>query len=143
MSKPQLADLSQRYRDQVRAQLRDLPRSRAVATIAQDNAPEFRLQRLLRSVGLPEPVTEFRFDPIRRWRFDYAWPDLMFALEVEGGIWTGGRHTRGAGYNADMEKYNAAALAGWRVLRTTPKELVSTKTIEMLKKALSTWESTR
>lgn len=68
---------------------------------------------------LPCPELEYRFAPPRRWRFDYAWPALLVALEIEGGVWTGGRHTRGAGYSRDCEKYTEAALRGWRVLRVT------------------------
>jgi very-short-patch-repair endonuclease len=70
-----------------------------------------------RQLGLPEPEREFRFAPPRRWRADFAWPTLRVLVEIEGGIWTGGRHTRGSGFEADMAKYNAAALAGWTVLR--------------------------
>jgi very-short-patch-repair endonuclease len=62
-------------------------------------------------------VREHRFDPSRRWRFDFAWPAHMLAVEIEGGVWSGGRHTRGAGFVGDCEKYNTATLAGWRVLR--------------------------
>lgn len=50
---------------------------------------------------LPQPVTEHRFHPKRRWRFDLCWPVRKIALEVEGGIWVNGRHTRPAGYQAD------------------------------------------
>lgn len=70
--------------------------------------------------GLPQPVREFMFHRKRRWRFDLAWPDLLIAVEVEGGVWVGGRHVRGEGYEADCEKYNEAQLAGWMVLRFTP-----------------------
>jgi hypothetical protein len=70
--------------------------------------------------GLPEPQREFLFHNKRKWRFDLAWPELLIAVEVEGGIWTGGRHVRGEGYEADCEKYNEAQLAGWMVLRFTP-----------------------
>jgi hypothetical protein len=85
---------------------------------------------------LPSPVIEYRFDPDRRWRFDYAWLAEMVALEVEGGIWTGGRHTRGAGFLRDMEKYNRAVCLGWRVLRTTPRDLCTVATAEMIREAL-------
>lgn len=99
---------------------------------------------LCAQVGLPCPDAEFRFDPKRRWRFDYAWqvnvqtktPGFAIAkvaLEVEGGIHTGGRHTRGRGFEKDMEKYNAAALAGWVVVRCTPSTLRTLKTVEMIK----------
>lgn len=71
----------------------------------------------IKAIGLPEPVREFRFDPVRMWRIDFAWPALMLAVEIEGGIWNGGRHTRGAGFVADMEKYNALTMAGWKLLR--------------------------
>jgi hypothetical protein len=56
----------------------------------------------------------------------------MIALEVEGGVWTGGRHTRGAGFVRDMEKYNRAGVLGWRLLRVTPDKLVSAGTFEMI-----------
>lgn len=70
-----------------------------------------------RQLGLPEPEREFRFAPPRRWRADFAWPTLRVLVEIEGGTWINGRHNRGAGFEADMEKYNAAAMASWTVLR--------------------------
>jgi very-short-patch-repair endonuclease len=73
--------------------------------------------------GLPEPVPEHRFAAPRRWRFDWAWPEDMLALEIDGGVWTRGRHTRGAGFLRDVEKLNAAAIQGWSVLRTTPDKV--------------------
>lgn len=76
------------------------------------------------AVGLPCPEREFRFHPERKWRFDYAFTDLFLAIEVEGGIYSGGRHVRGAGYAKDMEKYNAAVISGWKVLRYTPQRLM-------------------
>lgn len=79
---------------------------------------------------------EYRFHPVRKWRFDYAIPEHKIALEVEGGVWTQGRHTRPMGYLGDIEKYNTATLMGWRVLRTTPSELLSNKTISLLKSAI-------
>lgn len=66
--------------------------------------------------------TEHRFDASRQWRFDFAWPALKLAIEIEGGVFSGGRHVRGIGYVKDMEKYNAAALQGWLVLRYTPQQ---------------------
>jgi very-short-patch-repair endonuclease len=75
----------------------------------------------LRASKLPEPVREYQFATSikRRWRFDFAWPDLCIGVEVEGGVYSGGRHTRGAGFEKDCEKYNEAVILGWSVLRFT------------------------
>lgn len=70
-------------------------------------------------LDIPPPQREFRFAPPRRWRMDYAWPEILLYLEVEGGQWVNGRHARGAGMRGDAEKYNAAALQGWTCLRAT------------------------
>lgn len=68
---------------------------------------------------LPEPVREYKFLKKRRFRFDYAFPLVRVAVELEGGTFSGGRHVRGKGYASDCEKYNLATLAGWKVLRFT------------------------
>ena len=83
------------------------------------------------------PVKEFLFHPTRKWRFDYAFVEAKVALEVEGGVHTGGRHIRPRGFLGDMEKYNTAATLGWLVLRTTPDQLRTLSTIEMIREALS------
>lgn len=83
-----------------------------------------------------ECVKEYKFHPKRRWRFDYAIPDHKIALEVEGGVWTGGRHIRAQGFLGDMEKYNTATLMGWRVFRTTPDDLLKMVTLNMVKQAI-------
>lgn len=71
----------------------------------------------IREHGLTDPEVEYRFHPTRRWRFDFAWPELRLAVEVEGGVFSGGRHVRAVGFIGDCEKYNQAALLGWTVLR--------------------------
>lgn len=81
-------------------------------------------------------VKEYKFHPTRRWRFDYAIPEHKIALEVEGGVWTGGRHTSPKGFLGDIEKYNTATLMGWRVFRTTPDELYKLSTINLIKAAI-------
>lgn len=86
-------------------------------------------------MGLPPPVAEHRFEPERRWRFDYAWPDAKVALEVEGGVWSGGRHTSSAGFVKDMAKYNRAAVLGWKVLRVQPAQLLTLSTANLVKEA--------
>ena len=69
--------------------------------------------------GFGRPEREYRFHPVRKWRFDFAFPDKKVAIEAEGGSWSGGRHTRGSGFIKDSEKYNEAVCMGWRVLRYT------------------------
>lgn len=83
----------------------------------------YPLVTLCRDAGLPEPIPEYKFHHARKWRADYCWPIYKIIVEIEGGIWTKGRHTRGSGYLADMEKYNAAALLGFAVLRYAPDQL--------------------
>ena len=89
-----------------------------------------------KGLGLPTPVAEFRFDATRRWRFDWCWPAQKLALEVEGGAFTGGRHTRGAGFVRDLEKYNAACVAGYRLLRVTPTQVQTGAAVELARLAL-------
>lgn len=98
----------------------------------QQVAPDFFCAVCKSAAGV-DVVREHRFCPSRRWRFDYAVPSLMVALEVEGGVWTGGRHTSPRGFLNDIEKYNAAALLGWTVVRTTPDRLL-TEGVELIKK---------
>lgn len=84
-----------------------------------------------------ECIKEHRFYRQRMWRFDYALPAYKIALEVEGGVYTEGRHVRPKGFLGDMEKYNTATLLGWRVFRTTPSKLISSDTLLLLKNAIS------
>jgi very-short-patch-repair endonuclease len=79
-----------------------------------------------------EAVTELRFHPSRQWRFDYAIPELKIAIEIEGGVWTRGRHNRGTGFIKDMEKYNAAASLGWLLLRFTPDMKLKSDTLRII-----------
>ncbi len=65
---------------------------------------------------LPAPEREYRFHDTRKWRFDFAWPDEMLAVEIDGGIWVGG-------HRQDRGRNNAAQVLGWRVLRYTTDEM--------------------
>lgn len=79
---------------------------------------------------------EYRFDSFRKWRFDFAFLDGKVALEVQGGLFTGGRHTRGAALLKEQEKLNAAAVQGWRILYCVPQELCMQETVDMIRAAL-------
>ena len=90
----------------------------------------------IKTWGLPRPEREHRFDPVRQWRFDFAWPPFMVAAEVEGTTPSGGRHQRQQGFERDAEKYAAAALAGWTVLRFTGRMVRSAYAIRAIQVAL-------
>ena len=77
---------------------------------------------------------EFRFHPDRKWRFDFANVYLKVAVEIEGGAFTNGRHTRGKGFVNDMQKYNAAIELGWVVLRYTPSQINEADTYRQIKR---------
>lgn len=108
-----------------------------IALSLRASASPALFRAFLTASHLPAPHQEYRFDSTRRWKFDWAWPEYLVALETEGGVWTRGRHTRGTGFVRDMEKYNAAALAGWRVLRVQPQQLCSDATLNLLRQALA------
>jgi hypothetical protein len=86
---------------------------------------------------------EYRFHSERKWRFDYRLtqdqtPHVRgpIAIEIEGGIFSGGRHTRGVGFQRDLDKYNHATLMGWRVLRFSTRDVLTGRAKDMLKQYL-------
>lgn len=85
--------------------------------------------------GLPEPTCEYMFHETRKWRIDYYFEvgSKRIALEVEGGVWTGGRHTRGSGFVKDIEKYNELSAYGIYLIRCQPKDLCTMSTINLIK----------
>lgn len=97
---------------------------------------EAQLVFQIRAYGLPQPEREHRFHKTRRWRFDFAYPDRLLAIEVHGGVWTQGRHSRGAGFTKDCEKYTAAAILGWRILHFTGAHVSTGFAVAMLEEAL-------
>lgn len=80
---------------------------------------------------------EYRFDGVRRYRFDYAWPEIMTALEFEGGVFMKrSGHNTAAGLTRDSDKYNLATVQGWRVIRFTA--LNYSKAIRILNELIKT-----
>lgn len=99
---------------------------------ASESPLEAMLYLQLRALQIVLPEREYAFHPVRRWRFDFAWPELRLAVEVEGGVYSRGRHNRPQGFIGDTEKYNAAAEAGWTVLRYTGTSIRSGKAVEQV-----------
>lgn len=102
-----------------------------------DGGSKAQIVAFCRASGLPEPVTEYRFHKTRRWRLDLAWPDKLIAVEIHGGVWTRGRHTRGAGFSKDCEKMSNAAILGWRVLACTTQQVDSGLALSWIEDALT------
>jgi hypothetical protein len=90
-----------------------------------------------RRMGFPAPAAEHEFaKPVRPWKFDFAWPGLKVALELEGGAFAGGRHTSGAGYRDDCAKYSEAALRGWLVLRVLTSDAHKPRSLGLVYRAM-------
>jgi very-short-patch-repair endonuclease len=103
----------------------------------KDVEDEFLFQ--IRAIGLSLPIREYRAIPLRRYRWDFAWPEERFKLlvEIQGSTWrpnTG--HTSGTGIARDYEKHNLAVLAGWRVLFFTTQDVRDGSALTVLEKTL-------
>ena len=98
---------------------------------------EHDLLQQIHLAGLPKPEMEYRAIPGRRFRFDLAFIEQMLLIEVQGGIWTGGKHGRGAGIETDQEKLNLAVIEGWRVLQVSSNHVKNGKALIWIRLALS------
>lgn len=78
--------------------------------------------------GIESGVPEYSFapfvdgKPVRSWKFDMAWPERRVAVEIDGGTFAGGRHTRGQGHAQDAHKRNVAQCMGWKVIVLTGRD---------------------
>jgi very-short-patch-repair endonuclease len=99
---------------------------------------ETQLELQLRAVGLTF-VREYRFHPVRKWRFDFAHPERKLAVEIEGfGVGgTPGRHQRYVGFSKDAEKYAEAAIAGWRLIRCTTAQVRNGQALNWIERAMA------
>lgn len=96
------------------------------------------VKAFLKEYGVPEPVFEFQFDPKRKWRADLCWPEnpLPLICEVQGGIFSGGAHVRGAAMLREFEKLNRAASLGYRVIFVVPRDLCTKDFIDLVRECL-------
>lgn len=96
---------------------------------------ERELVTLLKWSRIQPEAFEYRFHPTRKWRFDMAWPSINLAVEVEGGLFATGHRSLNR-FRTDLDKYNAAALAGWTVLRFTEEHIRSGEAVQLVQEAL-------
>lgn len=101
-----------------------------------DSELEMTLLNRIERAGLPLPVHQLRFCPTRRWKADMAYPSAMLLIEVDGGAYVQGRHTRGKGFEDDCTKLSTAAALGWRVIRVTKKHIESGEAVALIAQAL-------
>lgn len=113
----------------------DMPKGKKQKLVKGDSPAVALFLKLCEAHGLPPPTPEYEFHPVRKWAVDFCFEGFV-CLEVEGGIWTQGRHTRGKGFLADIEKYNELALLGFMLLRCTPAEMKSGAACALVKRGL-------
>jgi len=77
---------------------------------------------------------EFKFHHKRKWKADFHITGKHILVEVEGGIWSGGRHTRAKGYLGDLEKYNTATMMGYQVIRFSTEQVMSGLAVQQIEK---------
>ena len=109
---------------------------------------ELLLAAQLEQAGIPFE-REYRFAPPRRWRADFLieaavasrpgsllgdWVRIL--IEVDGGGYVAGRHSRGKGIEDDAEKQSAAAILGYRVIRCTPAQVDDGRALGWIRQAL-------
>ena len=97
---------------------------------------EMMLLARLERAGLPLGVGQHPVVTGRQFRFDRAWPEHMVAVEVQGGVWTNGAHSRGSGVQRDCLKLSMAAAVGWRVLPVTGEMIESGEAVRLIALAL-------
>lgn len=97
----------------------------------------------IEKAGLRLPDREYRFHPTVKWRFDFAYPDMRVAIEIEGGTWRGtrSRHSNPIGYEKDCIKYNEATIMGWRVYRFTGGMVRDGRALDMIRRVLNVEDS--
>lgn len=93
-------------------------------SLSKKSKLELEFEFLIKIHKIQAPEEQYKFCPTRRFRFDYAYPGIKLAIEIDGGQWQafGGRHSR----DSDREKLNIAASLGWRVLRFSGEMLKNT-----------------
>lgn len=92
--------------------------------------------RQVMAQGMPEPVRELLFHDEKKWRFDFAWPEMLLAVEINGAVHARGRHARGRGLENDYRKLGEAAVQGWTVYQCSTGMVKSGEAIEVVSRIM-------
>jgi very-short-patch-repair endonuclease len=114
----------------------DAPRPKRRRGKAGPSKLEAALDQQIQLLQLPQPKREVRLVPGRQFRWDRVWRVQRLAVEIQGGTWKQGAHSRGAGQARDAKKQALATLAGWRCLSVTADQIRSGEAVAWIEQAL-------
>ncbi len=114
------------------------PKAKKVKTPRKESPGEAALIMQLNAEKIGGWCREYQFHPTRKWRADFAWIGAMLLVEIEGAVYVQGRHSRGAGMEADCEKYSEAACLGFKVIRVTTRMVKNGKALDYIQRILRT-----
>jgi very-short-patch-repair endonuclease len=97
---------------------------------SQSSVLENKFRLLWKTISNIDLAEEHRFHDTRKWRLDFAHIGSKVGIEIQGGIWNGGRHGRGYGIAQDNEKSNEAIFCGWVIIKLAGNQI----TLENLEK---------
>ncbi len=95
--------------------------------LLQESPGEVVFERILKKFHV-EYKREYCVLPDSRHRSDFVLIAQKVIFEVEGGIWSKGRHIRPKGFMEDCKKYNQATALGWKLYRI-PLDWLMARTI--------------
>lgn len=121
-NKATLRRINRAFRDENTESKRKLEREKLAARVNRADLTKAKFEQFMTDNNISF-VKELKFCKDRKFRFDYAIPNIMVAIEIEGGLFVKGRHINPLGMKNDMIKYNLAALNGWTVIRFPMDEL--------------------
>lgn len=93
---------------------------------------------LIQDAGLPEPETQYQFNPSRRWKADFVWPEYRIIAEVQGMTYVASRgHTSHSGIHRDYEKQNSAQLLGYHYFEFDRDMIESGEAVNTIAQAIN------
>jgi len=113
-------------------------RPRAVSKVPRVNTGEEAFLFWCKAMKFPVPCRNFRFMRDRKFEIDFAWPQWLIGVEIQGGIWLagGGAHSRPAQILRDLVKHNLLIERGWRVWEFTPDQVISGEAVQSIAPAI-------